>query len=605
MTEYGITSKGVMRTLVWRTALGYNWYPGHPGGSLPYLNASKEERLLHLIESACQEQESHSAVEVTKLALELRQEMMLEARSALIKRRCTTLASKIHNNIFPPSSSWLHGFCRRHGLQTTNARFVERERTWACNRSVITEYWLRFLPYFNRDPRLIFGADETDMRPGSRFKVVTPSGHPGFTHDEEVAKHITAMCAHSAGGASVPPFILLSQLVKLPQDLAAPEICSPDVAWFASSDKGYMTEKTFYIWTCMFLAWLSGYRASVLPDCLKQANILLVMDGCLAHGAPEALHLFAKHNVTVLILPAHTTHLLQPFDVVLAGPLKAAFRHYVAEEKAKLRDVPLTGAARSRSILVRAFIHAWRSVATPGACARSFEAVGIFPISPFVVLESPFVTDTTTSEADKNLNMKLVTDPGVMQLLDSQLKRPRFPEASHPVDLGGESNVINFFRSGDHGRLLSGMPTLFWVDGQGRWSVVSRNVSSPITPVRPDVLLAIMKRLTIDAQKDGEEILHFQSEQDQAASNLRGHVVRTAALQLSKEIALNLAVERIQTIEHLLSEKVATDVRQCILARLEEAEIAPTTRDVILENVNECSILAIHGALHLLTDNSA
>ena len=72
MTEYGITSKGAMRTLVWRTALGYNWYPGHPGGSLPYLNAAKEQRLLHLIKSACHEQESHSAVQVTKLALELR-----------------------------------------------------------------------------------------------------------------------------------------------------------------------------------------------------------------------------------------------------------------------------------------------------------------------------------------------------------------------------------------------------------------------------------------------------------------------------------------------------------------------------------------------------
>lgn len=64
-------------------------------------------------------------------------------------------------------------------------------------------------------------------------------------------------------------------------------------------------------------------------------------------------------------------------------------------------------------------------------------------------------------------------------------------------------------------------------------------------------------------------------------------------------------MERIQTIEHLLSERVVTDVRQCILARLEEAEIAPTTRDVILQNVNECSIMAIQGALHLLTENSA
>ena len=232
---------------------------------------------------------------------------------------------------------------------------------------------------------------------------------------------------------------------------------------------------------------------------------------------------------------------------------------------------------------------------------RSFGAVGIFPISPYVVLESPFVTDVSPAEADKNLNMKLFTDPGVMQFLDSQLKRPRFPEADHPVELCGQSNVITFFKSGEHGRLLSEMPTLFWIN-DGRWTVVSRNTSPALTPVRPEVLLAIMKRLTTDSQKDGEEMLHFQSDQNQAAVHLRGDVVRSAALQLSKEIALKLAVERIQTLEHVLTEKLATDVRQLILSHLQDAEIAPTIREVILENVNECSIIAIQGALQMLTN---
>ena len=96
-----------------------------------------------------------------------------------------------------------------------------------------------------------------------------------------------------------------------------------------------MTEKMFYIWALLLLTWLTGYRATVLPDSLRNSNILLVIDGCLGHGAPEAFDLFAKHNVTVLVLPAHTSHLLQPFDVVLAAPLKASFRHFVCQ-KAKL-----------------------------------------------------------------------------------------------------------------------------------------------------------------------------------------------------------------------------------------------------------------------------
>ena len=34
MNRYGIKSKRVMQTIIKRTALGFNWYPGHPGGNL-------------------------------------------------------------------------------------------------------------------------------------------------------------------------------------------------------------------------------------------------------------------------------------------------------------------------------------------------------------------------------------------------------------------------------------------------------------------------------------------------------------------------------------------------------------------------------------------
>ena len=53
MREYNITSRGTMKTLIIRSAMGYSWYPGHAGGAPPYLNAAKEERLAHLIDDLC------------------------------------------------------------------------------------------------------------------------------------------------------------------------------------------------------------------------------------------------------------------------------------------------------------------------------------------------------------------------------------------------------------------------------------------------------------------------------------------------------------------------------------------------------------------------
>ena len=601
MREYKITSKGTMKTLILRTAMGYEWHPGHAGGALPYLNAEKEERLVHLIEELCRDQEAPSRFEVANMALAMGQEMLVEAQSALIMRRCVVLAKNLETKAIAPTLPWLHHFCHRHSLATTAARFVERERTLSCNRAVILEYWLRFLPLFNRDPRLIFGADETDMRPGSRFKVIAPSDTPGLTHDEVPAKHITAMCAHSAGGAAVPPFILLSQLGKLPPELAGLDTNSPDVAWYGSSEKGYMTEKMFYIWALLFLTWLTGYRATVLPDSLRNSNILLVIDGCLAHGAPEAIDLFAKHNVTVLVLPAHTSHLLQPFDVVLAAPLKASFRHFVCEEKAKLRGTEMSKAAKTRLVLVKAFIRSWRTVATPSNCARSFESVGIFPLSPFIVLNSPFVTSSNTVEADRQLNMKVLTDPNVMATLNSSLRRERLPEISNPADVAAYERVVAFFRSQKNGVLLSGPPTLFWFDQAGRWFVLRSNDAAPRPPLPPEVLMTMIKRLTVTCQEDGDELLKFNAEQAETGARLSEDVVRSAAMELSKGVALKFATERITTLTPVITQSIVNEVTAWIETNVRESDMAPATKELLLNNIQSCSHLAMQEALCLLS----
>ena len=124
-------------------------------------------------------------------------------------------------------------------------------------------------------------------------------------------------------------------------------------------------------WAVLFVTWLSGYRATCLPEELKLANILLIIDGCTSHHCLEALDLFRRHNVTVLILPAHTSHLLQAFDVTIASTLKAYFRRFVGEEKKQASVQQLTKAAKTRLTLVRSFLRAWHASASPAMCCKS------------------------------------------------------------------------------------------------------------------------------------------------------------------------------------------------------------------------------------------
>ena len=591
MSQYNIRSRSVLRTALIRTALGLPWHQGHPGGPHPYLNFEKEAKLVHLIEEASENHRCVSTADVANLAFALKNESIIEACASLRQRRCPKLADSIQSEILPPSPSWLHRFAQRHDLHTVLAREMEASRHFGCERSVIIEYFLKFLPLFNRDPRLIFGADETDMRPSARFRVMCPQESQGFTATEENPSHISAMCCHSAAGVAVPPFILLSKLQALPAELRSPEISSPNIAWFGSTDRGYMTEGAFYLWATLFVTWLSGYRATCLPEELRLADILLIIDGCTCHHCPEALELFRRHNVTVLILPAHTSHLLQAFDVTIASALKAHFRRFLGEEKKHAHCQPMTQAAKTRLILVRSFLRAWHASASPAMCSKSFEVVGVFPPCPTRVLASPFVTSEARPPGRENhLNSSIVTDATVIQALKESLRREPMVELPVSWSPGDYDTVIAWFKNQAprQGKLLSEPPALYMLR-QREWVVCRTWVSQPQQVVHPAVLMRTMRNLTLDMTGKGSAILEdFLNQQSHERNNVERAVIEEAAKNMAHEMATNLALERLRSLNQLAAQELELELSERLKLVLQDSGIDPHVRDVLAGNVPGC-----------------
>jgi DDE superfamily endonuclease len=52
---------------------------------------------------------------------------------------------------------------------------------------------------------------------------------------------------------------------------------------------------------------------------------LLIVDGHESHCSIEFIEFCCDHKISLLILPPHTTHLLQPLDVGVFGPLSRAY----------------------------------------------------------------------------------------------------------------------------------------------------------------------------------------------------------------------------------------------------------------------------------------
>ena len=68
---------------------------------------------------------------------------------------------------------------------------------------------------------------------------------------------------------------------------------------------------------------------------------VLILDGLKVHTMEPFVELLRRHNVTVVVLVAHTSHMTQPLDVGIFGMVKNLIRQegkYVINLRARPRD---------------------------------------------------------------------------------------------------------------------------------------------------------------------------------------------------------------------------------------------------------------------------
>ena len=176
------------------------------------------------------------------------------------------------------------------------------------------------------NPHLIYNVDETSCCCNKKGKIVIPEGkYFPFVGDEQAIGHITAVFCVNAVGEAIKPLLILPSLLNLPSELKDFQT----QCIFSSSPSGWMTSKIFLIWSIFFANEINERRKHLSqiqgPKALSQA-CFLILDGHKSRINSTALEILYRNNIRVIVLPAHSTHIAQPFDVGLAGPLKCYFR---------------------------------------------------------------------------------------------------------------------------------------------------------------------------------------------------------------------------------------------------------------------------------------
>ena len=107
---------------------------------------------------------------------------------------------------------------------------------------------------------------------------------------------------------------------------------------------------------------------------------LLILDGYESHQSWDFKDYCLENRILTLCMPAYSSHILQPLDVVCFAPLKLKYSQRV-RDLARRRVFYI-----NKEAFLPAFKDAFFDVFTIENCQKAFEASGLVLLNPLTVL---------------------------------------------------------------------------------------------------------------------------------------------------------------------------------------------------------------------------
>ena len=133
-------------------------------------------------------------------------------------------------------------------------------------------------------------------------------------------------------------------------------------AHFFSQKSGWMTNFLWNAFSIFFSHDISKYRLS-LPVEIRWDEIILLVDCHGSRISSFAIEYLKIFNISLITLPSHTTHILQPFDVCVAKSLKSRINKYSLSTLYNIQVNNFNSKRKKvRYLTVLSMIDAWSSL---------------------------------------------------------------------------------------------------------------------------------------------------------------------------------------------------------------------------------------------------
>lgn len=246
------------------------------------------------------------------------------------------------------------------------------------------------------DPHRIWNADETGMVDVPKPKVVVgPKGGQAFVKTpSDRGTTSTYIAAVSAAGDKLDPFVIFpgSRIMQTWRDT------QPEETEMAATKSGYVNKETF---TRFGHGFVDHLKKEGLLDGEKKT--LLLLDGHYAHLFNlEFLLLMKKNKIIVLAFPPHTSHKIQPLDLVVFGILKRAWNRLLHKLLKRIGGRKLT-----REEWWMIFLLCVGEALTVRNIQAGFRVAGVFPVDRFAISDESLAPSNTSNLGNRYLKRLL------------------------------------------------------------------------------------------------------------------------------------------------------------------------------------------------------
>ena len=226
-----------------------------------------------------------------------------------------------------PGKDWWTLFMRRwsNELSLRKPQHLSTHRAVAASEDVLDEWFEKVINVIEKTGLNELPADELKKRlwncDETGFCLSATSKHIISKRGEKEVQetvggsgreYITLLAAASADGTRLPPYVVYKAKHLWNRWMKG----GPSGTMYSVSDSGWMESANFLQW----------FEKMFLPAVRHMSPVILFFDGHHSHLTLRLIEVARSSNIHLICFPPHVTHILQPLDVGVFGPLKSSWR---------------------------------------------------------------------------------------------------------------------------------------------------------------------------------------------------------------------------------------------------------------------------------------